>query len=182
MAGGRAEALDAPDVGVHDDFFEPGGHSVPAVRLMAAIQMEFAREPPAPRSSNRPPSDSRRPRRAEMETPRPGRPWVRIQPAGDREPFFRVHPVGGNVRAYMKSAREMGNRGPFYGLQSLGIDGGEPLESVEEMATAYIEAMRGWGRLAKGGLIMRNTPGDHYTVLKDPNIKHLARELSDLLP
>ncbi len=35
MAGARAEALDAPDVGVHDDFFEPGGHSVPGSGLIA---------------------------------------------------------------------------------------------------------------------------------------------------
>ncbi len=40
MAGIWPDALDAPDVGVHDDFFELGGHTVLAVRLMAATHKE----------------------------------------------------------------------------------------------------------------------------------------------
>ncbi len=41
---------------------------------------------------------------------------------------------------------------------------------------------RGWGALARGGLLMLPTPGGHRTVLKDPNVKRLAKELRNLLP
>ncbi len=41
-----SDALDAHNMGVYDNFFEIGGHSVLAVRLMAAIQKDFGRELP----------------------------------------------------------------------------------------------------------------------------------------
>ena len=40
-------------------------------------------------------------------------------------------------------ARELGSEQPFYGLQSVGLDGGEaPLDSIEEMAALYVGEIR----------------------------------------
>ncbi len=143
LAGIWSNALHTPDVGVHDDFFELGGHSVLAVRLMAAIHKAFGPEFPVSTLIQGPTIEQQANLLRRKGDAEPWTPLVCIQPGGDREPFFRVHPVGGNVMSYMTLAREMGNRRPFYGLQSPGIDNGEPLESVEEMSAAYVEAIRG---------------------------------------
>jgi hypothetical protein len=36
-----AEVLDLPQVGVHDNFFALGGHSLTAARLMARIRADY---------------------------------------------------------------------------------------------------------------------------------------------
>ncbi|HKV06686.1 MAG TPA: amino acid adenylation domain-containing protein [Thermoanaerobaculia bacterium] len=65
---------------------------------------------------------------------------VRLQPRGDRPPLIAVHPVGGNVLAYMELARELmpGGR-PLWALQSAGLVGHEPHRRIEAMASAYLE-------------------------------------------
>jgi thioesterase domain-containing protein len=51
--------------------------------------------------------------------------------------------VGGNVLEYHELARHLGPDQPFYGLQSLGLDGQQaPLTNIEEMAACYIKEMR----------------------------------------
>ncbi|HKH46593.1 MAG TPA: amino acid adenylation domain-containing protein, partial [Thermoanaerobaculia bacterium] len=66
-------------------------------------------------------------------------PLVRLQSGGPGRPFFCVHPVGGNVLAYADLARELAPDRPCYGLQSLGLDGGPPQTTIEEMAETYLE-------------------------------------------
>jgi acyl transferase domain-containing protein/thioesterase domain-containing protein/acyl carrier protein len=68
---------------------------------------------------------------------------VPFQPAGTKPPFFCVHPVAGVVFPYYELSCLLGKEQPFYGLQSVGIEGEEqPLTRVEDMARHYIEAMR----------------------------------------
>jgi thioesterase domain-containing protein len=44
---------------------------------------------------------------------------------------------------YLQLARHLGTNRPFYGVQSLGIDGRDtPLESIEAMAAFYLDAIR----------------------------------------
>ena len=63
---------------------------------------------------------------------------VAIQPAGDRPPFFCIHPAGGDVLGFQALAHALGTDQPFYGLQSRGLAAGEePLMSLEEMAASY---------------------------------------------
>jgi len=39
----------------------------------------------------------------------------------------------------------------------------------------------GWESLAKGGLDVRIVPGDHYTVIEEPNVGQLAKEIGKQL-
>ncbi|HSF39112.1 MAG TPA: non-ribosomal peptide synthase/polyketide synthase [Thermoanaerobaculia bacterium] len=68
---------------------------------------------------------------------------VPLAVAGPGTPFFCVHPAGGNVLCYADLARAIGPDRPFYGLQSLGLSGREPQETVEEMAASYLTEIRG---------------------------------------
>jgi len=68
---------------------------------------------------------------------------VPIQTAGARPPFFCVHGAGGTVLMYRDLSRQVGDDQPFYGLQSLGLDGScPPLTKVEEMAAVYAAEIR----------------------------------------
>ncbi len=66
-------------------------------------------------------------------------PLVRLRSEGAGRPLFCVHPVGGNVLCYAELARRLDR--PVYGLQSVGLGGGEPQESVEAMAATYAAAV-----------------------------------------
>jgi amino acid adenylation domain-containing protein/FkbM family methyltransferase len=66
-------------------------------------------------------------------------PLVPLRSSGMGRPLFCVHPVGGNVLCYAELARRLDR--PVYGLQSLGLGGGEPQESVEAMAATYAAAV-----------------------------------------
>jgi len=68
---------------------------------------------------------------------------VPIQPGGDRNPFFCVHPAGGSVLRYAGLARELGAEQPFYGLQGRGVEGDRaPHAHIEDMAADYVAAIR----------------------------------------
>jgi thioesterase domain-containing protein len=68
---------------------------------------------------------------------------VAIKPNGSKPPFFCVHGLGGNVLELADLARHLDDDQPFYGLQSQGMDGKQPLlASVEEMAAHYLKEMR----------------------------------------
>jgi thioesterase domain-containing protein len=40
---------------------------------------------------------------------------------------------------------------------------------------------RGWGALAGAGLEFREAPGDHYTVVRQPNVQFMAEELTTII-
>ena len=52
-----------------------------------------------------------------------------------------MHPVGGNVLCYADLARRLDAGRPVYGLQAVGLDGGEPQSRIEEMAASYLDAL-----------------------------------------
>jgi thioesterase domain-containing protein len=68
---------------------------------------------------------------------------VAIQPAGNRPPFFCVHPAGGDVLCFAGLARRLGPDQPFYALRSRGLSPGETaLAEIAAMATFYLEELR----------------------------------------
>jgi amino acid adenylation domain-containing protein len=43
--------------------------------------------------------------------------------------------------------------------------------------TSYVEHDGGWGKLAAGGMEIYDVPGDHLSILQEPNVKVLAEQL-----
>jgi amino acid adenylation domain-containing protein len=136
------ELLRVP-VGVTDDFFEMGGHSLLAVRLMSRIEQLYGRKLPLAALFKAPTVESLS-ALLRQETDGAGRsPLVPVQAQGSGRPFFCVHPVSGNVLCYRELARRLGSQQPFYGLQARGLDDEqEPQTRVEAMAGDYLEAVR----------------------------------------
>ena len=130
---------------IHPDqnYFDLGGDSPLAVQLFAQIEKVFKVKLPLATLFEAPTIEEfvailRRKASAPSWSP-----LVAIQPAGSRPPFFCMHPHGGNVLIYRDLSRHLGPDQPFYGLQSLGLDGGcAPLTRVEDMAALYVKQIR----------------------------------------
>ncbi|PON16809.1 non-ribosomal peptide synthetase [Candidatus Entotheonella serta] len=147
------ELLNLDSIGIHDNFFDIGGHSLLSVRLIARIQQDFGRdidittlfqgatiEILAELIDRQQQVTGRGSTKANTRSP-----LVALQPQGHGAPFFWVHPIGGRLFSYMKLAHCLGNQRPVYGLEALGLglySGEAPLKTIEAMASSYIKAIQ----------------------------------------
>jgi len=138
-----ADILGRTQIGRHDNFFDLGGHSLMALRLMARVQAEMGRNLPLI-------TLFRAPTVAEMAQQlapdAPSAAWSSLeplQPLGDRPPFYCVHGVTGDILWFTELAGLLAPHAqPFYGLQARGLDGAQPpFDTLEAMAAYYLDAV-----------------------------------------
>jgi thioesterase domain-containing protein/acyl carrier protein len=137
------DVLGVADIGVDDDFFRLGGHSVLAARIFARIEdalgirLPLALLPQAPTVARLADAIDRRGWESAWEA------LVPLQPKGSKPPLFCIHPIGGNVVGYIDLARRLGEDQPLYGLQAVGLDGRRPRHKrIEDMADHYVREIR----------------------------------------
>ena len=137
------DVLSVHSVGVRDNFFDQGGHSLLAIRLMALIQQQFAQNLPLATLLQHPTIEQLATLLRQQSDSWSWSPLVPIQTKGKKPPFFCVHGAGGNVIYFYHLARHLGSEQPFYALQALGLDGeAAPHSTIEEMASHYLDAIR----------------------------------------
>jgi amino acid adenylation domain-containing protein len=142
---------------VRDNFFNIGGHSLLAVRLLARIRKELGLDlslatlmkAPTIEQLSRQIQDLRLAQQADLDKPVPSvrqRSFsfvVPLQVAPGKTPLFCVHGAGGDVISLRELGAGVGNELAFYGIQARGVDGkSKPFGTIEEMAIAYIEEIR----------------------------------------
>ena len=130
-------------IGVKDNFFDLGGESFKAVRIVGRIEALTGRSLPLVTLLEAPTIE----RLAALLKDEGWKPrWsslVPIRPGGTRPPFYCVHGVGGNILEFEHLGRYLDPDQPLYGIQAQGLDGKMPrLDSVEEMAAHYVEEIR----------------------------------------
>jgi amino acid adenylation domain-containing protein len=133
------DVLNLQPVGVTDNFFDLGGHSVLALRVTAQIEKAFGVDIPLSAFFD----GGTISRLAELvlnKTHTPPRHLVPIQKGDSKRPIFFVHPIGGGVVCYAYLARRLGSDQPVYGLAALEVD--DPHTQVATMAAAYLEEIR----------------------------------------
>lgn len=135
------EALDVDEIGVTDDFFDIGGSSAHALKIVGVIRRRFRRRLPLDTFfSAATVEEMARLLRAGRRLARTC--LVPMQPEGSRRPLFGVHTLGGTVMHYAELVRALGHDQPFYGFQATGIAGSKPQRSVEAMARRYLRDLR----------------------------------------
>jgi amino acid adenylation domain-containing protein len=133
--------LNVCPIGVRDNFFELGGHSLLAVSLMTQIGQQFNKHLPlATLFQGATIEQLATLLRTETLS---WSPLVTVQSNGSKRPFFCVPGGGGNVLYLYELARHLGSDQPFYGLQSVGLDGqSKPYTRIEDMAARYIKEIQ----------------------------------------
>ena len=147
------ELLGVDAVGLDDDFFDLGGHSLIAVRLVSKIKkaykVDFGLSVLFEARTTRQLADLIRRTSAPSTTtgvePTVDQwsPIVTIQPKGSRAPVFLISGLGGNVLNFEHLARHLGDDQPVFALQPQGLDGKRPFHTrVEDMASFYLAEIR----------------------------------------
>ena len=153
-----ADLLGRDRVGIDDDFFALGGHSLQAVQMfhrisrLTRVNLPLATLFAAPTvrllSAAYRHAGATMPGEEGASTLAAADPWAPLVPirAGtdpDAPALFFAHAIGGNVLNYRALAASLPDGMPVYGLQALGLDGlTPPLERIEEMARRYVAEIR----------------------------------------
>jgi amino acid adenylation domain-containing protein len=136
------ELLGIKPVGITDNFFDLGGDSLLAVRMLVQVERKLERKVcmadlfPAP-------TIEQLARMVCEATAPPSGCLLTLQGEGSNWPLFCVTGVNGHMFVFRQLVRYLGAERPVYGLQYPGLDGErEPLTSVEEIAAEFIESIR----------------------------------------
>ncbi|MDH4082244.1 MAG: amino acid adenylation domain-containing protein [Nitrospira sp.] len=130
-------------VGIHDNFFDLGGHSLKAAHLFYLIEQVYGRHLPLSTLFQAPTIATLTSVLTQEQWALPWQSLVVMQPNGSGIPVFLVPGVGGDVLWFANLARLLGRANPVYGLQARGFDGKEdPFLSVPEMAKHYVTEIR----------------------------------------
>jgi len=155
VAATFAEVLAIPQVSATDSFFDLGGTSLQAARVVARIsdatrvalgvRRFYAAQTVAAVAADL--NAARLAGDAGTSAVSAGTaaadPVVPLAPAGTRPPLFCVHAVSGSAYAYQRLAAKLAPDQPLYAFEAPGLDDDtEPLDRVEDLAARYVEALR----------------------------------------
>ena len=137
------QTLGVYPIGIHDDFFAIGGHSLLAVQLIAKLQMTLKQQLPL-RTLFAHPTVALLATAAEQamqgmaqELTTAASSLVALRTRGAQPPIYCVPGAGGGVLYLYALAQAVGEQQPFYGLESLGFDGKHAPFTTVEAAAAY---------------------------------------------
>ena len=170
-------------IGVEDNFFNIGGHSLMAVALFENIRTEMGYDLPiatllrhqTPRALMAALKNGSVDTDAALETQKSDligkdQPWdtsTVIHPGpkdNPRSAIFVVGGVGGNVNNLFELGKHLGQSRPVVGFQTRGVMGHRPHDSIEEMAAENLRYMRQYQK--EGPYIIAGYSGGAYTALE----------------
>ncbi|WP_415233551.1 type I polyketide synthase [Pseudorhodobacter sp.] len=162
LTGFWQDLLGLGQVGVEDDFFALGGHSLIAVRLFAMVRKAYRVDFPISVLFEAPtiaacaalieqrigPQDGPDLASPDQTPKTPKRRFTHLvamheRDGGPKTPFFLVAGMFGNVLNLRHLAQLIGGERPFYGLQARGLYGDQPPHStIPQAAADYIAELR----------------------------------------
>lgn len=130
-------------IGVQDNFFDLGGHSMLAVQMLAQVQQAFDVNIPVTMLFQKANIQQLAEVIFQQQRPQKWPSLVEIRSSGDRKPLFCVHGLTGDVLWFFMLLPYLDPNQPVWGLESRGLDGMQPpFTTIEEMAAYYIQLMR----------------------------------------
>jgi amino acid adenylation domain-containing protein len=134
------EMMGLNKISIFDNFFQLGGRSLVAVKIMARLEQETGKRLPLATLFEYSTVERLA---ARLEIDAEAITWeslVPIKPKGSKMPLYIVHGAGLNVLLFNALAMNMDDEQPVYGLQAKGLNGiDEPLDVMEEIAANYVD-------------------------------------------
>ncbi len=135
--------LNTRPIGVTDNFFDLGGNSLIAVRLIAQIKRRIGRRLPMSVLSQNATIARLAPLLRQQDSRDSVSPIVPLHEGGEGSPLFCIHPAGGQILCYLELARQIGFEQPIYAIWDNSLETHTPRpKTVEAMAARYIQALQ----------------------------------------
>lgn len=135
------DVLDREDIGVRDDFFEVGGDSLRAVRVMYEIEKSFKQQFDISTLMSYPTIETFARVLKPLEKDEQPIHIVPMRPQGDRTPLFCIHCGTGHVLRYRPLSSFLDSRIPLYGVRAPELQT-TPLPTIEDLAALYVKDIR----------------------------------------
>jgi thioesterase domain-containing protein/acyl carrier protein len=137
-----ADVLKLPSVGMHDDFFESGGHSLLAVRLFARLEKAFGKKLPLATLFEHP-TVARLARVIRRSTSAEARNvLIKMHEKGSRPPLFFAPSAGADYFYCRLLARHLGSDQPVWSYHTDDEAGMEAaFSSVESLAALFVDEL-----------------------------------------
>lgn len=131
--------LGIPQIGIQDNFFQLGGHSLIAVQIMTGIRKLTGKLIPIATLFKYPTIQKLAQLVQSGGEESTWKSLIPIKPTGNKMPVYIVHGEGLNVLIFYNIATNVDPEQPVYGLQSRGLNGVERVpDSIEAIAALYV--------------------------------------------
>jgi thioesterase domain-containing protein len=143
IAGIWETAMGLKKVSIRDNFFDLGGRSLAAMRIVCQINrvysVDFGLATLFSGNTIERLSDLVRKRLSDNTSSS----LVAMQPRGSAAPLFIIHGAGGNIIRFYQLAMMIGTDHPIYGIQAQSLLSGQPaLLRLEDQAAFYLSEVR----------------------------------------
>jgi non-ribosomal peptide synthetase component F/thioesterase domain-containing protein/NADP-dependent 3-hydroxy acid dehydrogenase YdfG/aryl carrier-like protein len=133
------DLLGLKEVGVHDNFFDIGGHSLRAAMLLGRLRTELGVDLTIASLFENPTIAGLARQLDPLDAQDPLAVVLPLRGQGDAAPLFCLHPGGGISWCYSGLLGGLPDRHPIYGIQARGLNGEEPLPAtLHEMVDDYL--------------------------------------------
>ena len=138
-----SEITGSKKIGVKDNFFDLGGHSLSAIKLVSRLFSSIGKEIPVRIVfSHSSPEALANYINEEMDHKVENAKALPLNIDGNQPPLFCIHPAGGYGTVYKHLSNALGKNQPVWALQARGLEIGEnPDSSISEMATNYVKSI-----------------------------------------
>ena len=137
------EILGVREISIRDNFFERGGNSLVAQQMLKRVETGFGKTILQTEFSKSPTVEYLAAKLARQATGDSST-LLKINETGSRTPFFYLHGdlFGGGFYS-LKLSRALGSDQPFYVMPPHDVRASAEVPSIEEMASAHLQTLRG---------------------------------------
>ena len=133
--------LKIPTIGVHDNFFDLGAHSLLAAQLISEVQKKFGVTFDLSTLLIAPTIEQMAQRIKDFSERRQSH-LVSLRTSGANPPLFLVHGAGGHLLDYRDMVAAMPEDRPIYGLRASDLNDVDEPETVEQLAAKYLQEIQ----------------------------------------
>ncbi len=136
------ELFDIRPIGIRDNFFDLGGHSLLSVRMMDRIEQVIGKKLPLSTLFSGATIENLAKVLLKQASESAATSLIQVQAGATKKPFFYLHgDFNGGGLYCLSLARHLGSDQPFYALQPHGLDDQSIPETIEAMAEYHLKTL-----------------------------------------